>query len=53
MDPWAWFIYIPGGVIVLAAVVIVAWLRRLQDRTEDHADRIAHLEGEHHNREAP
>lgn len=34
-----------GAVLALFAIVILRWLGRIQDRVDDHADRIARLEG--------
>ena len=44
----SWLIYVPGAVIVLAGVAAFRWLTALQHRVNDHAERIAHLEGERH-----
>ena len=40
-----WAIYVPGAIIVLAGAVIARWLASLQRRVDDHAERIARLEG--------
>jgi hypothetical protein len=40
-----WLIYVPGVVIVLGGVLGSRWLMHLQRRVDDHAERIAYLEG--------
>jgi len=39
-------VYIPGFVIVIAGIVIFRWLDRVQKRLNEHAERLAHLEGQ-------
>jgi hypothetical protein len=34
-----------GGIVALAFIVVVRWVVSLQRRVNDHAERIAHLEG--------
>lgn len=45
IDLPTWAIYVPGVTIVLAGIAGYRWLAALQRRTNDHAERIAHLEG--------
>lgn len=40
-----WALYVPGVLIVAAGWVIFYWLGRLQRRSTEHGERIAHLEG--------
>lgn len=40
-----WTLYVPGVVIVLAGAAAFRWLMASQRRINDHAERIARLEG--------
>lgn len=42
--PDAWLLA-EGAVVIVAAAVVVRWLTLLQRRVNDHAERIARLEG--------
>lgn len=41
-----WAIYVPGFVIVLVGAAVFRWLNALQRRVNDHAERIARIEGQ-------
>lgn len=46
MSDWPiWYLYVPGVLIVAAAVVIFRWLVALSRRLTAYGERIAHLEG--------
>lgn len=40
-----WYFYVPGFVVVIAGAVIFRWLAKLQTRVNNHAERIARIEG--------
>jgi hypothetical protein len=42
----SWLTAAPAALSVIALVVVFRWLLSLQRRSADHAERIAHLEGE-------
>lgn len=41
-----WVAYAPAVVCLVALVVVFRWLLYLQRRVNDHAERVAHLEGQ-------
>jgi hypothetical protein len=45
-------VWIPGAIVVLGAAILGRWLASVHRRVNDHAERIAHLEGRNAERDA-